>query len=53
MTLRLLLPMLFEEPDKEMLTGFFRHGLHGIHGFTLFFVLSDNITFFYISMKSV
>lgn len=22
----------FEEPDKEMLTGFFRHGLHGIHG---------------------
>ena len=32
---------------------YFRHGLHGIHGFTLFFVLSDNITFFYISMKSV
>ena len=32
---------------------YFRHGLHGFHGFTLFFVLSDNITFFYISMKSV
>ena len=25
---------------------YFRHGLHGFHGFTLFFVLSDNITFF-------
>ena len=33
--------------------GFLGTDYTEFHGFTLFFILSDNITFFYISMKSV
>lgn len=56
MTLRLLPPMLFEEPDKEMLTGFFRHGLHGIHGLvrgTLYLISHASYYFFLITHIAV